>query len=295
MIRVVLRFDDPGPASDQAVERQLIRELERAGACATFAVIPFRAGEGGVRQLDRGAVPHLLEARHKGVIEIALHGHSHTCIPGRAPGQSSEFVGLGVGDQEVLIGEGKRHLEDVFETGVEGFVPPWNSADHTTLVVLENLGFRYCSSDVTTDPGYKGGLRRFPRTCQLWTSDLAIEDAQSFRMLSPVVVIVFHHYDFNASDCFGFVRFRQLLERLSKDPHIQLMTLAALSKQILPMQSARALRHYQTRGQAHWRIQPLFPSYCLVPSPLWFVFFSKFLAGVGGWRRNTKLPKPTPG
>ncbi|MCU0842823.1 MAG: DUF2334 domain-containing protein [Thiobacillaceae bacterium] len=291
MIRVALRFDDPGPASDHAVEREIIAELERFGLCATFAVIPFRAEEGELRGLERDAVPHLLEAQRKGVIEIALHGHSHTCIPGCAPGQSSEFVGLGVGEQETLIREGKCHLEDVFESGVEGFVPPWNSADHATLEALANLGFRYCSSDITTAPGYTGNIRRIPRTCQLQTCSLAFEDAQSFRMLSPVVVIVFHHYDFNTKGCFGLERFQQLLERLSEDPHVQTMTLAQLSQQILPLQSVRALRHYEIRRRAHWRIQHFFPSYCLAPAPLWFVFLSRFLAGVGGRRGNTNSRK----
>jgi len=291
MIRVTLRFDDPSVTSDHAVERQIIAELERAGFRATFAVVPFRAEEEGMRRLERGAVPHLLEAQRKGVIEIALHGHSHTCLPGCAHGQSSEFVGLGVGDQEALIREGRRHLEETFETGVDGFVPPWNSADHVTLEALENLGFRYCSSDITTAPRYQGSIRRIPRTCQLRTAVPAIEEALSLRMLGPVVVIVFHHYDFNTKGCFGFERFQQFLQRMSEDPHIQVMTLAEISKIFSPPHSARALRQFEIKARFHWRLQRYLPSYCLVPSHLWFVFFSKFMADVGRWGSYTKPPK----
>lgn len=295
MIRVALRFDDPSPVSDHAVERQLIAELERTGLCATFAVVPFRAEEGGMRRLERGAIPHLLAAQRKGVIEIALHGHSHTCIPGCPPGQSSEFAGLSVREQQVLILEGKRQLESVFGTGVAGFVPPWNSADRATLDALEILGFRYCSSDITTAMGYKGNIRRIPRTCQLRTSGRALDDARAIQILSPVVVIVFHHYDFTTEGCFGFEQFRRLLELLANDPQIQVMTLADLSRQSSSRGLVRALRHHQVRPRAYWRMQRLFPTYCLVPAFLPLIFLCRLLTSVRGIPKPSKPPEPNSG
>lgn len=140
-IDVVLRFDDPSPTSDHALEQEILRVLEMHAACATFAVIPYAHG----KALRPEQVGHLTEARREGVIEIALHGHSH--VSHRAMGEvPSEFAGAASADQDKKIADGRAVLEQVFGVGIDGFVPSFNAYDQATIAALERQGFRYLSA-----------------------------------------------------------------------------------------------------------------------------------------------------
>lgn len=76
-IPVALRFDDPSPGSNHAIERAVIEMLRTHGAKATFAVIPFWHGQEGVVELRQGQLPHVEDAASDRLIEIALHGCFH--------------------------------------------------------------------------------------------------------------------------------------------------------------------------------------------------------------------------
>jgi len=138
LIRLALRFDDPSPTSHRGVEEGVLRTLQRSGARATVAVIPFRDGAQGRLALDREQTAHLLAAQARGHVEIALHGHSHRCR-GPAHPRPSEFVGVDAREQATLIAEGARHLRGLFgHEAISGFVPPWNSYDDATLAAVQS-------------------------------------------------------------------------------------------------------------------------------------------------------------
>lgn len=287
MIHICFRFDDPSLTSDHVVERLLIAELEQRGLCATFAVIPFSEGPNGRRSLDRSTAAHLIEAQRKGVIEIAQHGHTHTLSPHHIAGQPSEFYGRPLDEQEALIREGHQHLEKIFSASVEGFVPPWNSGDASTLNALRNLGFQYTSSATTAFPGYRGPICRLPRTCHLNTANQALNEARLFKRLSPVVVVVMHHYDFNTENSEGFEKLRALLDRIAADPLLRVVTLKQAATHSSPKQCIAAVEHILNKEKAHWRIQQLYPQLCLVQRPLWKILFCRIL---DSWRRHIDNP-----
>lgn len=277
MIRVCLRFDDPSLTSNHAIEKQLIAELEQRGLAATFAVVPFHEGPEGRKSLDRATAAHLLEARRKGVIEVAQHGYSHTPCPGHPPGRPSEFIGYSRSVQEAMIEEGRQHLRALFETTIDGFVPPWNSGDEATMAALKDLGFRYSSSATPSFPGYHGPICRLPRTCHLETAERALAEARMFKYLAPIVVIVLHHYDFTDAAGEGFARLRAVLDRIVADPLCRVVTLHEAAIASTAEHSIIAIEHILNRGKAHWRIQRFYPQYCLVQRPLWRVLLRRML------------------
>ena len=89
MIDVALRFDDPSAVSDHTLERAILHAMATHDVCATFAVIP----NAGRVPLSADSVPHLVEARQAGRLEIAQHGFNHeSCRP--EADLPSEFSGL---------------------------------------------------------------------------------------------------------------------------------------------------------------------------------------------------------
>jgi len=280
MIRVCIRFDDPSLTSNHAIERQLIAELEQRGLSATFAVVPFHEGPQGRRALDRTTAAHLLEAQRKGVIEVAQHGYSHTLSPYHLPGKPSEFVGRSLSVQEAMIRDGRQHLSELFETGIDGFVPPWNSGDEATMASLKTLGFRYSSSATPSFSGYHGPICRLPRTCHLDTANRALEEARLFKYLAPIVVIVLHHYDFTDEAGQGFASLRTLLDRIVADPLCRVVTLHQAAVDSTAKHSIIAISHILNRDKAHWRIQRFYPHFCLVQRPLWHVLMRRVLNSV---------------
>ncbi len=287
MIRVCLRFDDPSLTSNHAIEKLLIAELEQRRLSATFAVVPFHEGPEGRIALDRTTAAHLLEAQRKGVIEIAQHGYSHKPSPYHPPGRPSEFIGYSLTVQETMIEEGRQHLSELFETIIDGFVPPWNSGDEATMAALKALGFRYSSSATPSFPGYHGPICRIPRTCHLDTAERALEEARMFKYLAPIVVIVLHHYDFTDADGHGLARLRAVLDRIVADPLCRVVTLHEAAIASTARYSILAIEHILNRDKAHWRLQRFYPQYCLVQRPLWRVLLRRMLNAA-----QMKSPRP---
>lgn len=92
MIHFALRIDDSSAISHHDLERDIIRTLKRFDVPATFATIPFRETVAGRIPLDAINGLHLLEAQRQGIIDIALHGHSH--LKRNDAEVPSEFRGL---------------------------------------------------------------------------------------------------------------------------------------------------------------------------------------------------------
>lgn len=141
MIDVAIRFDDPSAVSDHALERAILHAMACHGVCATFATIPHA----GQHALSADDVPHLVEARQSGRLEIAQHGFSHeSCRPGGS--LPSEFAGLDRAAQTDKITAGRSTLEQVFGVAIRGFVPPFNTFDQVTASILSDQDFLYLSA-----------------------------------------------------------------------------------------------------------------------------------------------------
>lgn len=270
MIRLAFRLDDPSATSNQEIEGHILESLARHGLRATFAVIPFRGEMEAPLPLTRERARVMREAVAQGVLDVALHGHSHH--DARPGGHPTEFAGVAGSRQHELIESGRALLEAVFERPIRGFVPPWNSFDATTLDVLEQMGFNHLSANIGHAPMRPTPLRLLPLTCHLPRLDAAIAEARRFARLAPIVIVVMHHYDFpGGSDSPVFSsheEFDALLARVAAQKDVHVKTLSELAAELTPIASQRGYRHMRLRNRLPWRFRHWLPEFCVATRPL---------------------------
>jgi len=195
VISLCFRLDDPSPVGDKEVERKVFQIFARRHIPLSVATIPFaRAADGRVIVLSRQNAGHLLDAARMGTIEIVQHGHSQLRRGTTDRGMPTEFFGVPFEEQSRLVKEGRMHLAALFQRRIEGFVPPWNTYDGSTLRALAMAGFEFLSAGPETVD--LGTLSAVPATCTLRNARKALEDAWYFRALAPLLVVVFHPDDF---------------------------------------------------------------------------------------------------
>lgn len=267
MIDVAIRFDDPSAVSDHALERGILHAMATHDVCATFAVIPYA----GQRALSADDVPHLVEARQSGRLEIAQHGFSHEPCQAGAH-LPSEFAGLDPAAQTKKIVAGRTALGQAFGCAIPGFVPPFNSFDRITAVALAELGFLYLSAGSEHGSVESGRLAGLPRTCQLTELRPALAEARRHPHGDLVIVAVMHHYDFQES---GRAEAPLTLERLSdlfrwlrQQPDVRLNTLSQLATRHDARTWHKAVRRNRWVQRQHWRVRSVFPRYSLMPHAL---------------------------
>lgn len=267
MIDVAIRFDDPSSVSDHALERGILHAMAKQDVCATFAVIPHA----GKHALSADDVPHLVEARQSGRMEIAQHGFSHE--PCRAQANlPSEFAGLDPEEQTKKIVAGRATLGQVFGCAIPGFVPPFNTFDHITAAVLAEQDFLYLSAGSEHGPVESGRLTELPRTCQLTELRPALAEARRHPHGDLAIVAVMHHYDFQES---GRTDAPLTLEQLSdlfrwlrQQPDVRLHTLSQLASRHDANTWRKAVQRNRWLQRQHWRIRSVFPRYGLMPHAL---------------------------
>jgi predicted deacetylase len=267
MIDVAIRFDDPSASSDHALERALLRIMEKHQVCATFAVIPHAEQ----RPLLTEDVPHLLEGQQRGLLEIAQHGFDHvSCRPDSA--LPSEFAGVDLATQREKITAGRATLERVFGVPVSGFVPPFNTFDQHTASALSWQGFRYLSAGSEHGLIETGGLIQLPRTCQIVELERALTEARRRPNGQLAIVAVMHHYDFqefgHADAPLTLQRLTELFQWLRKQADVRLNTLSELAARHDSTTWRQAVRRNRWVERQHWRIRSLFPHYSLMPRAL---------------------------
>lgn len=187
-------------------------------------------------------------------------------------------------------------LQKLFGVPINGFVPPWNSYDITTLQVLEQVGLNYLSASWETPLKYRGKLTVLPATCHLSRLRLAITEARPFIRLSPIFVVLMHHYDFsetgNCKATTNLYDFEKLLEWIKLQEDVQMLTLNDIAAIITPEQCLRVLCRQKWKQRLHWRLQACFPKYCFISKPLWQVVIRtatykiKNSFALWGWLRN---------
>ena len=268
MIRIAFRLDDPSETSHQGVESGILDVLSAHQACATFAVIPFRMIEEQCIALSQSRARPLIEAVRADIIEVALHGHTHVRLQAE-PATPSEFLGLPQDRQSALIIEGRAHLESVFGRRIMGFVPPWNSYDTATLGVLRAENFSYLSADRNAAEDYTA-LQLLPFTTRLADLPIALEEARRFASVTPVIVVVMHHYDFAETGSKRAVidlnGFSTALTRLTQDSGVTVCRLADIAVSIST--TVRPIRQHQIWTQ-YTRLRHFLPEHSFFSAPLW--------------------------
>jgi len=218
-VDVSFRYDDYSAVSPTEFERELFSIFAAQEVTLAVGAIPFACAD--VRDSspqDLQPIPQqkcsmLVEAAARGTVEILLHGYSHqTHVPSRP---FSEFSGLPAAEQRRRIVEGRQWLQEVTGQRISLFAPPWHSYDHTTLSVLDSLGFDGIAANAggVSDPSL--GLRYLPETCDLAHAREAIELATRTDDEDPWVIIGFHAYNFEESSDRGYTTLDELSELLA--------------------------------------------------------------------------------
>ena len=198
-ITVVLRFDDYAevPLSENAVK--LLDVFRKNAFPLTVGVTPYDlTGDPGRKvavPLTPDRVVLLKEAVGSGYVEVALHGYVHQ--PRHVPGYKyTEFAGVDYHTQLMQIRTGRELLQKLLGVEIPTFIPPWNSYDVNTLRTLEALGFRTISANRYGEVIARSGLNFLPATCGLAHVREAVASARHSLDRQPVIVVLFHSYDF---------------------------------------------------------------------------------------------------
>ncbi len=249
-ITVVFRFDDPSAISSTQTEKKVIHIFKKHNASLTFGVIPYRCA-GSTRDtspqevvaLDLEKSNILSQAVQDGTIEIALHGYSHQM---RDTEVWTEFSGLDYESQEDKLFKGKKLLETLIGVSINTFIPPYNTYDLNTLKALETLNFKTISAGIHANIS-KGSLLNFmPMTIRLHQIKTAVKRARESSDSEPLIVIMFHEYDFLKVEVKGikkrlitFEELNRYVKWLSKQKDIQITTLSQAAKNMTDVSAKR--------------------------------------------------------
>lgn len=277
MILVSFRFDDPSLISNHKLEEGIFAIFEKHGINLCVGVVPFFESSEGVIPLTHDKAEHLIKARQRNVIEIALHGYSHTQRSKTINGAPSEFVGLPEEKQAYFIQQGRLHLSDLFETGINCFIPPWNTYDSITEKVLNNEYFTHVSagSEMPYPSGFS--IPNLPRTVHLHHARAAIEQAVLYKNLDSIINILFHHYDFEEhyTDK-AVINLEKLDELLGWIKVNEMITTVRLSYAAKAFEKFSARHHQYQRliKRLPDRLQWRFPQSLIFLSPAWKILLS---------------------
>jgi len=271
-VALVFRFDDYSARSDTALEKPILESFRRTHTPLTVSVIPRVASISSFDPSPQEGVPlpeekiQLLKAALRaGGVEVALHGFSHQTVRRKIGNvflkpfgrYHSEFIGVDEASQRKKISEGRGILERELGVRAETFVPPWNGYDQTTLRVLESLGFTTFSAARRGPVDLASPLHFLPRTCDLQEVQSAVRAARESLADGPLVVVLFHHYDFVESDPqagqLSLPDLDKTLDWVSAQSDLRVMTLGDASR-LLPDTGAR--QFYWNRNALLWQITP---------------------------------------
>ncbi len=203
-INLVLRLDDFSEKSDTDFELQLVRMLKKYDLKCTFGAIPFICDDRydfkkqNLTPITSSKFKELKFEIDTGVIEIALHGFAHQTKKNRMHGHiPTEFYGMNYSSQLSLLKKGKDHLENIVNTEIDIFIPPWNTYDTNTLKALEELGFKGISTGKRCGQvDRESELKYLPGTCKISELRSTIKNLELLDRKDPFIVVWFHEYDF---------------------------------------------------------------------------------------------------
>ncbi len=318
-ITIVFRFDDYSAISRTDLEKQIIENFSRNNFAFTIGVIPYvnkegynQNGQDAYEFLGPEKEELLKNVYQQGIVEVALHGYTHQ--RNNDKGIKTEFAGLNYDQQSDKIDKGKIYLEKIIDGDVITFIPPWNSYDLITLKVLQELNFKNISADLIGEADKNSTLNFIPETIHINELQSAIEMARENKDPYPILVVMFHQYDFLGVDKErGFTtisQFGNLLDWLGTQEDIVITTLGRakdyipdlsagryaqhrsaylVSQKILPVISMYPLGYYFSRAQYFWFEMKDYLIIVLIPlaiSLLVFLLFpNRMKRGLAKWSK----------
>lgn len=245
---VIFRFDDYSAKGSTDMELRIIDAFRKNGASITFGVIPFVTAGDVHEPSHQDVVPLTLmkadilkTAFKEGIIDIALHGYSHQAIGAM---KWTEFSGLDYNRQVERLTEGKKFIEQIIDDQVTTFIPPWNQYDLNTLRALKEVGFSTISAAVGGEATEDSMLNFLPATCNLIQLRNAIKAARRSSDTQPVILVLFHEYDFREiAEKQGYITYKEfsdLLRWLKSQEDIRLLSISQAANVINDLSASRA-------------------------------------------------------
>lgn len=248
-VKVVFRFDDYSAKSNTDMELRIIDAFRKNEASITIGVIPF-VSDGDVNDPSLKDILPLTPIKgdilrngfQNGILDIALHGYSHQTIYAE---QKTEFSGLSYNNQLERLAKGKKFLEGMIDAPVTTFVPPWNKYDLNTLRALEELGFSTLSASKTGVATEDSQLIFLPASSDLLDLRDKVKAARTSSDTQPVIVVLFHAYDFKEIDenrgIITYQEFFDLLNWLKSQVDVRLLSVSQAAKVINDLSANRFL------------------------------------------------------
>ena len=256
-INVIFRFDDYSAISNTQMELKIIDAFRRHKACLTIGVIPYACAEDIHDPTAQDLIPLplkkgeiLKKGLHDGIVDIALHGYSHQTI---STEQWTEFSGLDYNSQIKRLTKGKKFLEDMIDAPVSIFVPPWNRYDANTLRALETLGFTTLSADNKKREVTQACTLNFlPYSCNLFRLRDAVKKARISPDPQPIIVVLFHEYDFKEINekrgRITYQAFNELLDWVSSQEDVRLLSISQTTQKRHDLSASRFLVNASPAG-----------------------------------------------
>jgi peptidoglycan/xylan/chitin deacetylase (PgdA/CDA1 family) len=265
-VNVVFRFDDYSARSSTEMELRIIDAFRKNEASITFGVIPFVCAGDAHDPSPQDIVPLtskkgdiLKTGFEDGILDIALHGYSHQTINAK---NMMELSSLDYNIQVERLVKGKKLLEGMIDAPVTTFVPPWDQYDLNTLRALEVLGFSTLSAAKNGEATEDSKLNFLPASCDLPRLRDVVKAARSSSDNQPLIVVLFHQYDFREIDekhgSITIQEFYDLLNWLKSQRDLRLLSISQATKVIKDLSANRFLltkRNYSL--------------YKFLPSSLW--------------------------
>ena len=199
-VNLVFRLDDFSAVSSTDMEVRVIELFREHRAAVTFGVIPFVCAQDIADPSEQRLLPlpaHKAEILRAGVaagtVDIALHGYSHQTVWAHS---RTEFEGLAYDDQLEKLTRGKEALDKVSGGPIRIFIPPWNSYDLNTVRALDQLEINVVSAGWNGAAATQTNLRFLPATTDLMHLHNAVAAARRSPDKQPIIVALFHLYDF---------------------------------------------------------------------------------------------------
>lgn len=274
---VVLRYDDySARPKGRAIDRRVLQTLKDCGVPCTVSVIPYVCAENSEDPRPQMLLPleacdaePFLDPQGRRLLEAALHGYAHQAGP--AGPSRGEFAGMPPAEQARRIQRGREHLEGLFGKPVTTFVPPWNTYEGQTLDQLAAQGLRTLSGNAMGPDGGESRLKVVPATCALATLRNAVKAARLSADPAPVVVALFHSYDFLECDPkqgqLDLRQFRELMQWLAAQPDVSLATVGQLAEARPDLDFANFRRFRPCGRLLECLPPPLRRRYLFYPSP----------------------------
>lgn len=235
-IHIVFRYDDYSVGSNHEFTTKLLDLFRKYDASITFGVTPFSEPNNQYHDplIRQDQIIPLTdeneELLRKGLaeerIEIALHGYSHQNNNGE---KATEFSGLDYNSQLERLTKGKSFLEQVVNSSVSIFIPPWNDYDLNTLLALDELGFSIISARGRGVRSDQAGLAYLPFSCTLENLEQGMTKARETDKEDILLVVLLHEYeftDFSHPDAFiSFKDFSKMMKWLSRQKEVEIINL----------------------------------------------------------------------